>query len=66
MNDARKGTIFLAAIGLWERMAERGGGTIEFLSTHPSEVNRITELQEIMPQAMRIYRKHEVDTNGNE
>ena len=54
-----------AAIGLWERMAERGGGTIEFLSTHPSELNRITELQEIMPQAMRIYRKRTAEMNNH-
>ena len=45
-----------AAIGLWERMAQRGGGPPEFLSTHPSERTRIRRLRELMPAAMKIYR----------
>jgi len=47
-----------AAIGLWERMASvhSGGRPPEFLSTHPSEETRIARLQELMPEAMEIYR----------
>lgn len=45
-----------AALKLWERMAARGGGPPEFLSTHPSERTRIRRLQAIMPEAMQIYR----------
>ena len=45
-----------ASIGLWERMAAAGGGgTPEFLSTHPSESTRIADLQAIMPRALELY-----------
>ena len=47
-----------AAVGLWERMAARGGERPpEFLSTHPSESTRIAHLQEIMPRALKLYEK---------
>jgi predicted Zn-dependent protease len=48
-----------AAIGLWERMAAMsgGGGTFEFLSTHPSETTRIADLQAAMPTALDIYER---------
>jgi predicted Zn-dependent protease len=45
-----------AAIGLWERMAARGGGPPEFLSTHPSERTRIRRLEALMPAASKLYR----------
>ncbi len=44
-----------SAITLWKRMQARGGGTPEWLSTHPSEGTRIERLQEEMPQAYAIY-----------
>ena len=47
-----------AAITLWERMGERGGGPPEFLSTHPSEQTRIERLRALMPEAMAIYKAH--------
>lgn len=45
------------AIGLWRNMAQQGGGSPpEFLSTHPAPGNRIEELQDLMPEALEIYR----------
>jgi predicted Zn-dependent protease len=44
------------AIPLWQRMENAGGQkTPEFLSTHPSEGNRIEQLQKLMPEAMQYY-----------
>ncbi|MDA7535711.1 M48 family metallopeptidase [Akkermansiaceae bacterium] len=54
------GTIFMAragynpedAVELWKRMAAQGGGgTPEFLSTHPVSSTRIKALQDFLPQA---------------
>lgn len=45
------------AIPLWERMQKAGGGgTPEFLSTHPSEDTRIQRLRELMPEALKYYK----------
>jgi predicted Zn-dependent protease len=46
------------AIPLWQRMEQAGGGNRppEFLSTHPSEGNRINELQKWMPEALQYYK----------
>ncbi len=46
------------AIPLWERMqaAAGSGKPPEFLSTHPSEDNRIVRLKEQMPQALTYYK----------
>ncbi len=47
-----------AAIGFWQRMASAGGGgTPEFLSTHPSDSRRIEHLEKLMPEAMKYYKK---------
>lgn len=46
-----------AAIPFWQRMAAQGGGTPEFLSTHPSDASRIKRLQEYMPEALKYYKK---------
>jgi predicted Zn-dependent protease len=40
-----------AAIPFWERMAEKGGSTPEFLSTHPSDKTRINKLGKSIPEA---------------
>jgi predicted Zn-dependent protease len=40
-----------AAIPFWERMAEKGDSTPEFLSTHPSDKTRINQLGKSMPEA---------------
>lgn len=46
------------AIPLWQRMEKASGGNKppEFLSTHPSEGNRIARLQEEMPEALKYYK----------
>ena len=60
------GLIFLAmagydpneAISFWERMAANSqGAPIEFMSTHPSDANRITKIKEFLPEAMKYYKK---------
>jgi predicted Zn-dependent protease len=43
-----------ASVPCWERMASMGGGgTPEFLSTHPSDATRIKQLQGWIPEAKR-------------
>lgn len=61
------GLIFMAIAGydpqeapkFWERMAANsgGGGTPEWLSTHPSDDTRISDLNKAMPEAMKYYKK---------
>lgn len=47
------------AIKFWERMAsgKSGAQQSEFLSTHPSDARRIAQLQELLPEAMKYYKK---------
>lgn len=47
------------AIKFWERMAgaKSGNQPAEFLSTHPSDARRITQLQNLIPEAMKYYKK---------
>lgn len=46
------------AIALWQRMEAQSNGQKppEFLSTHPSEGNRIKQLQQLMPEALKHYK----------
>jgi len=45
------------AIALWERMEKASAGSPpEFLSTHPSEGNRIAQLKKYMPEALKYYK----------
>ncbi|MFT3935504.1 MAG: M48 family metallopeptidase [Chitinophagaceae bacterium] len=46
------------AIALWERMEKAAAGNKppEFMSTHPSEGNRIVRLKEQMPEALSFYK----------
>lgn len=45
------------AIPFWERMAAAGGSKqAEFLSSHPSDANRIAKMKEFMPQALKYYK----------
>ena len=63
----RLGLIFMAmagynpsaAIDFWTRMSQSktGGSPPEFLSTHPSDQKRISNLKEYMPEAMQYYKK---------
>ena len=43
------------AIPFWQRMGASGGGTIEFLSTHPSDATRVKEIEKYLPEAMEYY-----------
>jgi predicted Zn-dependent protease len=48
--DPRAGATF------WKKMAAQGGAKPpEFLSTHPSDANRIANLQKLAPQYMALY-----------
>ncbi len=47
------------APNLWERMAEQSKGSPEeFLSTHPSHETRIKQLNQWMPEALKIYEEN--------
>lgn len=46
-----------AAIPFWQRMSAQGGSVPEFLSTHPSDNTRIKRLRELMPEALKYYKK---------
>lgn len=46
-----------AAISLWQKMSQvGGGGPPEFLSTHPSGESRIRDLQASIPRVQALYR----------
>lgn len=61
------------AVGFWERMSgcprqmigkycfRSNAAVPEFLSTHPSDVTRIRQIQAWIPEAMKHYRPHEDD-----
>lgn len=45
-----------AAVSFWKKMSEQGGkNPPEFLSTHPSDVNRIANIEKFMPTALKYY-----------
>jgi predicted Zn-dependent protease len=60
------GLIFMAmagydprgALDFWGRMAaqSKGGAPPEFLSTHPANENRLSQIRKNLPEAMRYYR----------
>ncbi len=48
------------AVGFWQRMAQAGSGAAKpplFLSTHPSDDQRIARIQRDLPEAMKYYKK---------
>ncbi|SJN39689.1 Zn-dependent protease with chaperone function PA4632 [Sphingobacterium sp. JB170] len=61
------GLIFMAmagynpesAVSFWQRMAsaKAESSTPEFLSTHPSDVRRINDIQKLIPKAKQYYKK---------
>ncbi|HOW25733.1 MAG TPA: M48 family metallopeptidase [Bacteroidales bacterium] len=54
-----------STIAFWQRMSQLHGGSSmpEFLSTHPSDENRIAKMQEFLPEAMK-YSKGGVKSGG--
>lgn len=47
------------AIAFWERMSQKSGGSVpQFLSTHPSDENRIKEMKKFLPTAMKYYKSN--------
>jgi predicted Zn-dependent protease len=55
---ARAGYDPRAAVPFWQRMASLGSGsTPVWLSTHPSNDQRIDRLQEMMPEAVAVYQQ---------
>jgi predicted Zn-dependent protease len=55
---ARAGYEPSAAVSLWEKMENVGGGApLEFLSTHPSPGNRRAKLQAMVPEMKAIQRQ---------
>lgn len=47
-----------SAISFWKKMAQQGSSsTPEFLSTHPSDENRIKRIEEYLPKALTYYRE---------
>jgi predicted Zn-dependent protease len=42
-----------ASVPFWQRMAAKGGGAPQFLSTHPSDATRIKQLRESIPVAKK-------------
>ena len=47
-----------AAVAFWERMAKlkEGKSNMEFLNTHPSDQNRIKDIEAEIPEAMKYYK----------
>ncbi|WP_461256494.1 M48 family metallopeptidase [Treponema sp. R80B11-R83G3] len=46
-----------ASVPFWQRMSALGGGTPEFLSTHPSDKTRIKQLRALIPEAKKKARQ---------
>ena len=62
----RLGLIFMAMAGydplesvnFWNRMAASGSSNVpELMSTHPSNANRISNLQKLIPEAQKFYKQ---------
>ena len=54
---ARAGYDPRAGVPLWQKMmkASQGGQSLEFLSTHPAEANRIQQIESLLPVVMPLY-----------
>ncbi|TAJ21367.1 MAG: M48 family peptidase [Planctomycetota bacterium] len=58
MYMARAGYDPREAVEFWKRMGALGGsGTPQFLSTHPSDETRASQLKKLMPKALAEYEK---------
>ena len=58
MLMARAGFNPNAAITLWEKMNQHEGSSPSFLSTHPSNAQRIAAMRQNLPQAVQIYNQN--------
>lgn len=66
------GLLYMAAAGydprqaveFWEIMSKSGTKMFEFLSTHPSDENRIVKLRESLPIAMKLYNNSKLKIEG--
>jgi predicted Zn-dependent protease len=45
-----------AAVDFWSRMAQLSGGAPEFISTHPADDTRISEIEAHLPEALKYYK----------
>ena len=46
------------AVTFWQKMSDSSGGKVpEFMSTHPSDARRISEIQKELPAIKAKYRK---------
>jgi predicted Zn-dependent protease len=45
-----------AAVPFWQRMSQNGQSVPEFMSTHPSDATRVTNIQKELPEAMEVYK----------
>ena len=55
---ARAGYDPREAVRFWERMSALGGsGVPEWLSTHPSDETRASNIEALMPEAMEEYER---------
>lgn len=61
----RLGLIFMAmagynpkeAVAFWQRMSDnKSGSVMEFMSTHPSDERRISNMNALLPEAMKYYK----------
>lgn len=67
------GLIFMAiagynpneAVPFWQRMAQQGGSTPEFMSTHPSDETRVKKIStEYLPEALKYYSGNSIKTTS--
>lgn len=54
------------AVTFWTRMsASSGGGSTSWLSTHPSDAERIANIRQLLPEAMQYYNAAKGTTTAN-
>lgn len=67
------GLVFMAMAGydprqaadFWVRMSQSGGSVPEFMSTHPSDQHRVSDIQKHLPEALKYYNGGAGSTNTN-
>lgn len=55
--DPRQSVELWKRFGAWRNANSQGGGTPQFLSTHPLDEKRISNLEQYMPQAVAEYER---------